>query len=171
MTQIKQQTTEKTVNITITLPEGYSSAKYDKETQSVCFIKDEYTVFDFKRALESKKGETVYYMSSDSDIQSLQLGHDDIADADTYANSICSYDEAVAFRALMQLRLMRNAYVRDWKPDDDKIVYYISMPDFEVCSTVKRICLGLFTFPTKDSATEFVKCNRGLFDKIKVLFE
>lgn len=162
---------EKTVNITITLPEGYSGARYDKETQSVCFIKDEYAVFDFKRALESKKGETIYYMCSDSDIQSLLLNHDDIADTGPYANSISSYDEAVAFRALMQLRLMRNAYVRDWKPDDDKIVYYISMYNFEVCSTVKHVCSSMFTFPTKESATEFVKCNRGLFNKIKVLFE
>lgn len=162
---------EKTVNITITLPEGYSGAKYDKETKSVCFIKDEYAVFDFKRALESKKGGAVYYISSDSDIQCLPLNHDDIADAGLYANSISSYDEAVAFRALMQLRLMRNAYVRDWKPGIDEMIYYISMPDFEVCSIVKRVCSSMFTFPTKESATEFVKCNRGLFNKIKVLFE
>lgn len=162
---------EKTVNITIKLPEGYSGAEYDEETMSVRLIKDEYAVFDFKRALESKKGETVYYMSSDSDIQCLMLNHDDIVGVDSYANSICSYAEAVAFRALMQLRFMRDVYVGDWKPDIDAMIYYISMPDFEVCSIIKRACSSLFTFPRKESAAEFVKLNKKLFDKAKVLFE
>lgn len=43
---------EKTVNITITLPDGYTGAEYDEETHMVNFIKEEYPVLSFKDAVK-----------------------------------------------------------------------------------------------------------------------
>lgn len=162
---------EKTVNITIKLPEGYSGAEYDEETHNLRFIKDEYPVLNFADALASKEGQTVYYINGNSYVLDYTMKRSsDLVDINTYANTICSYDEAVAFRALIKLRFMRDVCVGDWKPSDNQIVYYISMSNFEVYRICKNICSELFVFPTKESAKEFVERNKELFDSVKVLF-
>lgn len=52
---------EKTVNITITLPDGYTGAEYDEETHMVNFTKEEeYPVLSFEDALKKLDGRNIY---------------------------------------------------------------------------------------------------------------
>ena len=162
---------EKTVNITVKLPDGYSGAKYDEETHVVNFIREEkYPVLSFEDALKDLSGETVYYIDSQGDIRDVDFDAD-FDDLEEYSNTIYSYEEAEAFKALMNLRLIWHACVGNWKPSNDMQYYYISQYGFEIRHVCKGICKEMFTFPTKESAEKFVDMHKELLDKIKTLFE
>lgn len=161
---------EKTVNITIKLPEGYTGAEYDEETHMVNFTKEEeYPVLSFKDALKKLDGRNIYYIGIHGDIRTanLDLGPVNI---ESFTNSIYSYDEADAFNAFMKLRLIWHVCVGDWTPDVDQMIYYISRYDLSVKIGTKRYCKEPFLFPTEESAKKFVNTHKGLLDKIKMFF-
>lgn len=161
---------EKTVHITIKLPDGYSGAKYDEETHVVNFIRDEkYPVLSFEDALKDLNGETVYFIDSQGDIRESDFDFD-FANLEEYGNTIYSYEEAEAFKALMNLRLIWHVCIRDWNPSDDQQVYYISRYDLSVNIGTRKFCKEPFIFPTEASAAKFIIMHKDLLYKIKTLW-
>lgn len=161
---------EKTVNITIKLPDGYSGAEYNEETHMVNFTKEEeYPVLSFEDALKKLDGRNIYYIGTRGDIRTadLDLGSVNI---ESLTNYIYSHDEAVAFDALMKLRLIWHVCVGDWMPSEDQLIYYISRYDLSVKVGTKRYCKEPFLFPTEGSAKKFVNTHKELLDKIKMFF-
>ena len=165
---------EKTVNITITLPDGYTGAEYDEETHMVNFIKEEYPVLSFKDAVKKLDGKYVFFLDTYSEMIKTRIDIDSIKfeKFEYYEDEdiIYSYDEAIAFKALMKLRLIWHVCVGDWMPDVDQMIYYISRYDLSVKIGTKRYCKEPFIFPTEESAKKFVNTHKELLDKIKMFF-
>ena len=85
-------------------------------------------------------------------------------------NGCISLKEAEAFLALMQLRQLRKAWVRDWEPVEDSFYWGV----------YKHITMGVMvdsfltwnpalTFPTKEIAEDFLSCFKDLCETAKIL--
>lgn len=86
--------------------------------------------------------------------------------------NICtSESEAEAFLALMQLRQLRKAYVKDWEPDwtesSDKYCIHSYACEFEI-NSYRRIP-HVLSFPTKELAQQFLTNFRNLLEIAKPL--
>lgn len=84
-------------------------------------------------------------------------------------NLLTSKQEAEAFLALMQLRQLRKAYVKDWEPDLTKACFGIvpSMHEINVsglCTVYRNL-----SFPTYDLANQFLTNFKDLLEIAKPL--
>ena len=91
-------------------------------------------------------------------------------DADEDRNYCISEQEAKAFLALMQLRQLRKAYVKDWEPDLDKkgycgIVYNCNGIEIENYKWSHRS----LSFPTEELAKQFLNNFKDLLEIAKPL--
>lgn len=84
-----------------------------------------------------------------------------------------SKEEAEAFRALMQLRQLRKAWVGDWEQPSSKtyiavIAYNINYKEV-VVDTGNYWSNMTLSFPTKEMAKDFFNCFRDLCETAKIL--
>ena len=84
--------------------------------------------------------------------------------------NICtSKEEAKAFLALMQLRQLRSAWIRDWTNVDSAVAYSIYVDtggSLEVAGFgVDRV----LNFPTNEMAEDFLGCFKDLCETAKIL--
>lgn len=89
---------------------------------------------------------------------------------DNDRNLCTSREEAEAFLALMQLRQLRKAYVKDWEPDLDKkgycgIVYNCNGIEIENYKWSHRS----LSFPTEELAKQFLTNFKDLLEIAKPL--
>lgn len=103
--------------------------------------------------------------------ETISAGEDRDADEDrTYFTSV---QEAEAFLALMQLRQLRKAYVKDWEPDwNNKKQYKACImyngTDF-IIAYFKDLCSGPLSFPTYKLAEQFLNNFKDLLEIAKPL--
>lgn len=158
---------EKTIKIEI--PEGYDDIVFDKETNSIKYIKKDNKPHSWKRFCENNpiiKDE--YYIDSNSIIKDVDKHNRSVA----YNKNLCtSKEEAEAFLALMQLRQIRKAWVGDWEPDwlPNKIKYVIIVYQYNITISERYGESGPISFPTQEMAEEFLECFRDLLEKAKIL--
>ena len=86
-------------------------------------------------------------------------------------NVCVSLQEARAFTALMQLRQLRKAYVKDWEPD-----WSCSLSKFCIIVDVNKIRVGDYcfvrkslSFPTSELAEQFLTNFKDLLEIAKPL--
>lgn len=87
-----------------------------------------------------------------------------------YDKNICvSKEEAEAFLALMQLRQLRKAWVRDWKPSGKN--YCAIVPNINGLIEIEnyQLICHVLSFPTREMAEEFLKCFKDLCETAKIL--
>lgn len=113
-----------------------------------------------------KNGES--YIATSSNIYSV---HYDCKER--YSKSWCtSKEEAEAFLALMQLRQLRKAWVRDWeqpKGNSCAGIFY-SMSEDKITVFFDRFWSNItLSFPTKEMAKDFLSCFRDLCETAKNL--
>ena len=88
--------------------------------------------------------------------------------------NICvSLQEAKAFTALMQLRQLRKAYVKDWEPDWNDTKQYKACimyngTDF-IIAYFKDLCSRPLSFPTSELAEQFLTNFKDLLEIAKPL--
>ena len=104
-------------------------------------------------------------------LETIALGAN--RDPDEDRNYFTSKQEAKAFLALMQLRQLRKAYVKDWEPDwkDNKqykacIIYHGT--DF-MLTYFKDSCSRPLSFPTHELAKQFLNNFKDLLEIAKPL--
>jgi hypothetical protein len=112
-----------------------------------------------------------YYISVTSDIEEI---HDNIERHSRLDRNVCiSEQEARAFLALMQLRQLRKAYVKDWEPDwmdDLSIKYCIEVANgnaFLVNSWYHKS--HILSFPSRKLAEQFLTNFKDLLEIAKPL--
>jgi hypothetical protein len=88
---------------------------------------------------------------------------------DNDRNLCTSREEAEAFLALMQLRQLRKAYVKDWEPDYKQQYYGIIFHNngFNILSY--RLLHKSMSFPTYDLAEQFLNNFKDLLEVAKPL--
>lgn len=87
-------------------------------------------------------------------------------------NVCVSLQEATAFTALMQLRQLRKAYVKDWEPDWNNyhIRKYNILSDNNVVQIVPAVSLQrTLSFPTFELASQFLNNFKDLLEIAKLL--
>lgn len=111
-----------------------------------------------------------YFISNQSNIEAL---HDDDEGRDNELDrNVCtSKQEAEAFLALMQLRQLRKAYVKNWEPDwDNKDPKYCIMCDSNQFDTINCYHVsGPLSFPTEVLANQFLTNFKDLLEIAKPL--
>ena len=93
-------------------------------------------------------------------------------DPDEDKNYCTSKQEAQAFRALMQLRQLRKAYVKDWKPDwtDEHCRKYNIAVDGKYITIFEAVrCQRALSFPTSKLAEQFLTNFKDLLEIAKPL--
>jgi hypothetical protein len=92
-------------------------------------------------------------------------------DADTDRNYFTSKQEAEAFLALMQLRQLRKAYVKNWEPElDDKKGYYGILYTYHGITIEKyQWNYRNLSFPTHELAEQFLTNFKDLLEIAKPL--
>ena len=87
-------------------------------------------------------------------------------------NWCISREEAEAFRALMQLRQLRKAWVGNWTPNEGE-QYAIVLVATRTNNLKSRYGYSdynhMFSFPTKEMADEFISCFSDLCKTAKIL--
>lgn len=99
-------------------------------------------------------------------------GMSGVRDRDIYNDrNICtSKEEAEAFRALMQLRQLRKAWVDDWKPIGPQEYFNISyVMDKGFVVDKEKNGHNVMSFPFEDMAYDFLNYFSDLFEKAKIL--
>ena len=88
-------------------------------------------------------------------------------------NLCTSRQEAEAFLALMQLRQLRKAYVKDWEPDWNNSKQYKACIMYNGIDFVtvyyKDLCSRPLSFPTYELATQFLNNFKDLIEIAKPL--
>ena len=84
-------------------------------------------------------------------------------------NWCASKEEAEAFLALMQLRQLRKAWVRDWEITDQPCYYCIIPSKTKITVLDSHYILRSLSFPTKEMAEDFLSCFRDLYETAKIL--
>ena len=113
-----------------------------------------------------KRGECVIGSLSNI-LETNYIGADRHIDEDR--NYYTSKQEAKAFLALMQLRQLRKAYVKDWEPDLTKACFGIVSSKHGI--NVSALCTVYrnLSFPTYDLATQFLTNFKDLLEIAKPL--
>lgn len=93
--------------------------------------------------------------------------------SDNDRNLCTSKQEAEAFIALMQLRQLRKAYVKDWEPDWNNNKQYKACimyngTDF-IIAYFKDLCSRSLSFPTQELAKQFLTYFKDLLEIAKPL--
>ena len=92
-------------------------------------------------------------------------------DANADKNYLTSKQEAEAFLALMQLRQLRKAYVRSWKPDwnCDSTKFCIIVDANRIRVSDCYFCSRNLSFPTRELAKQFLNNFKDLLEIAKPL--
>lgn len=90
-------------------------------------------------------------------------------DPDIDRNFCTSLKEAQAFIALMQLRQLRKAYVKDWEPDLTKACFGIVSSTYGINVTSLCTVYRNLSFPTYDLAEQFLNNFKNLLEIAKPL--
>lgn len=158
---------EKTIKIEI--PEGYDDIVFDKETNSIKYIKKDNKPHSWEEFCENNPiMSNECYIQHNSNIAIVTCGTRD----SKHDKNICiSQEEAEAFLALIQLRQIRKAWVDDWKPDwsDTKSKYVIIVYKYNITISERYCESEYLSFPTEEMAEEFLECFRDLLEKAKIL--
>lgn len=136
-------------------------------------VKEETKENDVPRTWEEycKNLKQGYYINSYCEIDFIEYSST-VDESDRAENVLPTKKLAEAFLAMMQLMSLRQAWVKDWKPDwkDINIPKYGIV--FEECEFQIDIRWGEahhLSFPTKEMAQDFLECFRGLIEKSKAL--
>lgn len=89
----------------------------------------------------------------------------------TVGKSWCvSKEEAEAFLALMQLRQLRKAWIRDWEPIKGETYWSIyNNIAAGICDNPFAMLNTAMSFPTPEMADDFLGCFRDLCETAKIL--
>ena len=114
-----------------------------------------------------KKGEAFIFHTSYIKETSESVGG--IRDINTDRNLCTSKEEAESFLALMQLRQLRKAWVRDWEPSGNcyyAIIFSVEtgLKIGEYSSTYRAL-----SFPTLEMVEDFLNCFKDLCETAKIL--
>lgn len=93
-------------------------------------------------------------------------------DPDEDKNYYISKQEAQAFRAFMQLRQLRKAYIKDWKPDwtEEHCRKYNIVVDGKYITIFEAVCCQrALSFPTAKLAEQFLTNFKDLLEIAKPL--
>ena len=113
-----------------------------------------------------KKGEAYIDLNSIIDVANYGCSRN----ISTSKNWCTSKEEAEAFLALMQLRQLRKAWVKDWKFIEAKIAYGIlCAKDGSLEIAFYNLVQKSLLFPTRKMAEEFLNCFRNLCETAKPL--
>ena len=173
---------EQKKNIAITLQEAKEWYKGDnptlKELALKAFTKEELvrqelpkTWDEFCEKYYIKEKEA--FINSASDIVSLNnyFSNRTFRLCDGDKNLCTSAQEAEAFLALMQLRQLRKAYVKEWKPnwtcDSTKFCIIVDVDRIRV--TDHYYCSRNLSFPTYELAEQFLNNFKDLLEMAKPL--
>lgn len=111
-------------------------------------------------------GENEVYFSSNGEIR---LNITAIGQTRTTSKWMINKQEAEAFLALMQLRQLRKAWVRDWEVharESYGVIYSCcNNPTANINTTGRRA----LSFPTYEMAKDFLNCFRDLCETAKIL--
>lgn len=155
-----------TKEMKVIAPEGYEIDKENSTFEKIVFKKKSNgkprTWEEFcKRGFTGKEA----YISVRGVVKSFHdKGDSRTTDVIGYIDNV---EEAEAFRALMQLRLLRKAWVGEWESDWQN-GYCIAIYQNEI-STFKDCINSALSFPTEEIAKEFLECFRDLIEQAKIL--
>lgn len=155
--------------IEIEVPEGFE-AKYNPEENKIELIKKYSKPKTWEEYCNNNTAKGKYYIGGNSSIGYYK--DDDIIGIDVDRNLIASKKEAEAFLALMQLRILRRAWVGDWIPDytDNKTAKWsirASKNEFDIESYY--LYSHPFSFPDREMAKEFMCHFKNLLEIAKPL--
>lgn len=112
-----------------------------------------------------------FFIDADSSIRSYFCKLNCHLDSKYDKNIMISKEEGEAFLALMQLRLIRKAYVKDWEPDwkedSSKYTLIYRYNTFHINNT--SYSASALSFPTYDLAEQFLHNFRNLIKIAKPL--
>ena len=113
---------------------------------------------------ERNKNIPVFKLTTGSSINTDFLTHSSMD-----KNTCCSRQEAEAFLALMQLRQLRKAYVKDWEPDLTKAYFGIVSSKHGI--NVSALCTVYrnLSFPKYELANQFLTNFKDLLEIAKPL--
>ena len=111
-----------------------------------------------------KKGECVIDLFSN-----IHETEESIRNAGEDRNYCISKQEAEAFLALMQLRQLRKAYVKDWEPDYEQQCHRIVSSKYGIKITQLYIINNNLSFPTYELAIQFLNNFKDLLEIAKPL--
>lgn len=123
---------------------------------------------EFCKEIPTQEGE--YLISTYSDVFKVEAVGT-YRDAYEDRNYCTSKQEADAFLALMQLRQLRKAYIKDWEPDwDNNDPKYCIMCDSNQFDTINCYHVsGPLSFPTEELANKFLTNFKDLLEVAKPL--
>lgn len=110
-----------------------------------------------------------YYIDAHSNIDDT-CGFE-LVDVNENKNVLPTKELASAFLAMMQLMSLRQAWIKDWKPDwrDDNLKWTIYFNRDNVNISNNTIMHRVLSFPTEKMAKDFSICFNNLIEKAKVL--
>lgn len=156
----------------IEVPEGFEIDKKNSSFEKIVFKKKEDTKpRSWEKYCESKKDEHAigYFIGTDSDIFSCNWCICEVPDV--WRNVLPSKENTEEFRAMMQLRSLRQSWIGDWEPDWKEVDYKYCI---SVCCNIFQINTFQHTqaplsFPTKEMAKDFMNCFIDLLEIAKPL--
>lgn len=155
--------------ITINVPEGYEIDKEKSTFEKIIFKKKDEKPRSWSEYCKSNNTLNKHGIGPSSNI--CHYEHIRTMKEDIDKNLIGSEEEAEAFLALMQLRLLRKAWVGEWEPEynNDTHKWHIHFQKGEPGVILSCSVHRTLSFPTREMAEEFLKCFRDLIEKAKVL--
>lgn len=155
--------------IKINVPDGYK-AEYDSATQTVKLVKIErFKPKTWEEYCKNMTREGKYYISQGSSIKNAGIN---VVSFETDRNLIGSVEEAEALLALMQLRLLRKAWVGSWEPDysgKEKVWHVHVWRNHTIEVDYSSLASRPLSFQTEEIAREFAECFKDLIETAKVL--
>lgn len=155
--------------IEIVAPEGYEVDKTNSTLERIVFKKK----YDKPRSWNEYACNfdalgKCYFSGIDGNL--IQINGHFLSDSQK-KNVYNTKEEAEAFRALMQLRQLRKAWVGDWEPNwevnNSKYVILVIDGNIRVISNINiSRCLS---FPDREMAEEFMECFKDLLEQAKKL--
>lgn len=111
------------------------------------------------------------FLDNESVLRHKNPGSADMPRHHADENLYTSWKEAEAFIALMQLRQLRKAWVKDWIPGKYDHAYKIAhdKTDDKLSIFTATVTTGALSFPTEDMAIDFFKCFKLLCEEAKIL--
>lgn len=156
-------------SIKIDVPEGYEIDKEKSTFEQIVLKKKDTKPRSWSEYCKSNNMIHKYLICEYSDI--ICCDYSCAIDENTDKNLIGSEEEAKAFLALMQLRLLRKAWIKDWKPDYcvKSKKWHIHFSDEQCRVSWDCHMQRTLSFPSQEIAIEFLNCFRDLIEKAKVL--
>lgn len=155
----------KTKELTISIPEGYEIDKEKSTFEKIVFKPvdskirswEEYMKTPIKDKWTIVWSERISQYTSSTPIKLVEPSV--IFD---------SKEEAEAVRALIKLRLLRNQWVGDWKPEDHVIQFAVVNSFLTGITPCQTYSISSLNFPTKEMAEDFIETFRPLLEQAKL---